>query len=229
MAALVRGLASGPVTSADHFVRTSVLAENSPMGNISPVSRHQSKHSEFNLAPHQIRALIAGARSLRDRTIISLFAYTGMRRAELRGLSVGDVDLETCRLHVRCGKGGKSRFVFFPAHLCGDIEAVIGGNERGSLFRNKHHQQLSLRSINNIVAAAARIAGLDNPNPHYLNVTPHLLRHSFARNWKRSSGSLESLQKILGHSSFSTTMDLYGTESLDDTNGNYICTIQTML
>jgi integrase len=80
---------------------------------------------------------------------------------------------------------------------------------------------LSLRTINNIVAMIGKNAGIENPNPRYKNITPHLFRHSLARNWKREGGSLETLQKILGHESFQTTMDLYGTQSIKETEFNY--------
>jgi integrase/recombinase XerC len=201
----------------------------SAMGIHAIVARNQFKHSEFNLDPQQIRQLVAGAETTRDRAIIALLAYTGVRRAELRDIRVEDVEKAKRRVLIRLGKGGKSRFVFFPPTVGPMLEHLIDGRRTGPLILNARGQSLSVRSINEIVASVARAVGVRNPNPRYSNVTPHLLRHSFARNWKRSAGSLESLQKILGHASFSTTMDLYGTESLDETNSNYSKTIGSML
>ena len=80
---------------------------------------------------------------------------------------------------------------------------------------------MSLRNINYIVSRVAAKAGIETPNPRYRNVGPHLLRHSFARNWKRLGGSLESLQKILGHASLKTTLDVYGSESQAEVEENY--------
>ena len=62
---------------------------------------------------------------------------------------------------------------------------------------------------------------MPNPNPRYKNINPHLLRHSLARNWKRHGGSIESLQKLLGHERIATTLELYGTESLVEIEHNY--------
>lgn len=152
---------------------------------------------------------------------MAVFAYTALRRAELRNLRVEDVEFDRRRLHIPYGKGGKSRFVFLAPELESQLKKLIGTRQGGYLFAHEDGRPLSLRTINNIVASVAKRAGITTPNPRYKNVTPHLLRHSFARNWKRASGSLESLQKILGHASFSTTMDLYGTESLDETGSNY--------
>ena len=69
--------------------------------------------------------------------------------------------------------------------------------------------------------AIGQRADIIHPNPRYRHISPHLLRHSFARNWKRSGGSLESLKRLLGHSSRRTTMDLYGIESQEETEQNY--------
>lgn len=80
---------------------------------------------------------------------------------------------------------------------------------------------MSLRNVNYILARVGKEAGVASPNPRYPNIGAHLLRHSFARNWKRAGGSLESLQKILGHASLKTTLDVYGTESQEDTEENY--------
>ena len=62
---------------------------------------------------------------------------------------------------------------------------------------------------------------VDDPNPKHENITCHLLRHSFARNWKKQGGSTESLAKVLGHTSVKTTLDEYGTEDLEEVQSNY--------
>ncbi len=45
-------------------------------------------------------------------------------------------------------------------------------------------------------------------------INPHLLRHSFAKHFLNAGGSLRALSYILGHSSISTTVDMYGTPSM---------------
>ena len=58
-----------------------------------------------------VRKIINAAESLRDRCILKLFAYTGIRRAELASLDVRDVELKEHRIHIREGKGAKARTV----------------------------------------------------------------------------------------------------------------------
>jgi integrase len=182
---------------------------------------HQITNSEFYLPPSDIAQLIAHAGSKRNRLLISILAYTGMRRAEVRCLHREDIDNDAHRIYIRNGKGGKARIVFYPHHLDELFSACLPQIPRGPLFPGTRGSYLTLRTINNIVAAAGHRAGIDNPNPRYRNVNPHLLRHSVARNWKNQNGSMESLQKILGHASMRTTYDLYGTQSIDDVQDNY--------
>jgi len=181
----------------------------------------QVRNSEFHLSPDELARLIAGANTERDRLMIVVLAYTGIRRAELRGLQPGDIDSTTERLIVRRGKGGKLRIVFVPQPVATDICRFAAEHGAGFIFPGRNGGPMSLRNINYIVTRVGKRAGIPTPNPRYVGVGPHLLRHSFARNWKRSGGSIESLQKMLGHASVKTTLDCYGTEDLREVEANY--------
>jgi len=183
-------------------------------------ARYQAKNAEFHLHPNELKRLIDHTTCPRDRLIISLFVYTGLRRAELQKIHTGDVDYSRRRLVIRCGKGGKQRIVFLTDSLVHDLRHYTNARD-GFLFAGRDGRPMSLRNINYIVSRTAERAGIETPNPRYTSVGPHLLRHSFARNWKRAGGSLESLQKILGHSSLKTTLDIYGTESQGETEDNF--------
>lgn len=191
--------------------------------------KHQARNSEFHLRPPELARLIRHAQDPRDRLILELFVYTGIRRAELRMIRKGDVDCARCRLLVRRGKGGKQRIVYLPDGLAKELCLHSEVHIYDYLFSGRGGGPMSLRNINYIVARVARRARVETPNPRYKNVAPHLLRHSLARNWKRAGGSLESLQKILGHTSLKTTMDAYGTESQSETEENYRNLISTLV
>jgi len=186
-----------------------------------PEGRFQARNSEFHLTPDELARLVAGARSERDRLIILILAFTGIRRAELRGLRLADIDSRTERLIVRHGKGGKQRIVFVPHLVAQDVRVFAEGHGAEFIFPGRSGGPMSLRNINYILTRVGRFAGVPTPNPRYIGVGPHLLRHSFARNWKRSGGSIESLQKMLGHASAKTTLDCYGTEDLREVEANY--------
>jgi integrase/recombinase XerD len=151
-----------------------------------------------------------------------------MRRVEVQNLCIEDVDLSRRRAIIRNGKGGKQRIVFLPDDILSPLRVFLSGRLKGPLFKGPRGNVMSARNYNYIVAEVARAAGISTPNPRYRNVGPHLLRHSFARAWKAAGGSLESLQKILGHSSLKTTLDFYGTESQVDTEANYRLMVQRL-
>ncbi len=184
--------------------------------------KRQLKASQFSLKPGELRKLIYAAESPRDRCLIRTLAETGIRRAELAALDVRDVDLEVRRLTIRSGKGGKERVVPITQELASDLRFLIGRKQTGPIFVSLQKGPLQIRQINRVVRALGEAAGVKNPNPASGGaVTCHLFRHSFARLWKQRGGDIESLSHILGHSSSATTVDLYGTQSIDDVHANY--------
>lgn len=184
--------------------------------------RPQLKDSEYHLTSAALRKVIYGTDSFRDRCILKTFAQTGIRRTELSNLDVGDLDLERRRIRIRGNGGARKRVVPVTDELASDLAHLIGERRTGPIFLSQRAQAVSPRQINRIVAEAGERAGVKNPNPKYNGrLTCHLFRHSFARAWRARGGSIESLSRILGHSSIPTTMELYGTESIDDVQESY--------
>lgn len=178
-------------------------------------------NSEYHLNETQLKWIIAAGKTRRDRTLLRLLAETGLRRAEACDLTVADIRFSDCLIVVCNGKGGKSRLVPITNTLLRELRETASENGPMYALPSRNGQRLSERQVNRIVASAGRRARLVSPNPHQKNVTCHLLRHSFARLWKQHAGSIESLSKILGHTSVKTTWDLYGTEGLSDLQANY--------
>lgn len=185
---------------------------------------HQLSNAEYHLSLAELERLIAAATCPRDRLLIQLLVETGMRRSEVAALMASDVDTARNVIVIRGSKGNKTRLVPVRDELAQALVALAAYRE-DALFRSRTGQALGARQINRIVAQAGVRANVGNPNPKYTSVTCHLLRHSFARHWKRASGSIESLSKILGHASVKTTWDLYGTESFADMQHNYKTTV----
>jgi integrase/recombinase XerD len=191
--------------------------------------KYQAKNSEFHLSPAELRKLVAAADNPRDRLVLELFVYTGIRRAELQKIFVEDLDFVRRRLVIQHGKGAKQRIVYLPDVVVDSLKAFCARLRGGPIFVGRNGTPLSLRAINYIVSRVADAACLQTPNPRYRHVSPHLLRHSFARNWKVAGGSLETLRRILGHSSLKTTLDLYGTESQADAEENYRALVSKLM
>ena len=156
---------------------------------------------------------------LRDTCILGLFLATGIREAELANLDVKDLrqtkDGELC-LHVRHGKGDKTRIVFYGgnewvlAYL--DRWLAAAGIESGAVFRGfykGHHTlrsgRLTTRAIQKIVANYPVMIGGEKVTVH-----PHDLRRSYARIWYDMGSDLVGLKQNLGHTSLKTTLGYVG-------------------
>ena len=183
--------------------------------------KKQLKSSEYCLGAEEIKKIIYAAANFRDRCLIKALAHTAIRRAELASLDIRDIDFERHLLQIREGKGGKSRTVPISEELASDLKHLNGNRKSGPIFLSQRKGPLTLRQVNWIVAQVGIASGVKNPNPGCKYITCHLFRHSFAREWKKRGGSIESLSKILGHTSVKTTLDEYGTEDLPTVSENY--------
>jgi len=185
------------------------------------MSISQNSAAEFELSEEQIHKLIRSVRSFRDRVILELLYFCGLRRFEVCALDVPDIDFSNHWLVIRNGKGAKSRIVPLGDDLANDLGALVGRKQAGPVFLSLRGERLSTRSVSHIVERAGQIAELRNPNPRRANISPHLLRHSFARHFLRRGGRMHVLSQILGHASIATTHAVYGTASTEDVGNEY--------
>ncbi len=139
--------------------------------------------------------------SARDKAIMELLYSSGLRLAELAGLSRDDIDLADGTVRV-LGKGAKTRIVpvgrAARAALTAWLREHPGGGER-ALFLSRDGRRLSPRAIQQRVALWARRQGIS------VRVHPHLFRHSFATHLLESSADLRGVQELLGHANIGTT------------------------
>ena len=143
---------------------------------------------------------------LRDKAMLELLYSSGLRLAELQGLSFKDIDFNRMLLRIT-GKGNKTRIVPFGQKakdsllLWMSVYRIWQGDLRAdfSIFISKKGQTLTPRQIENRVKYQAQRAGVN------VDLHPHLLRHCFASHMLSASGDLRSVQEMLGHSNLSTT------------------------
>ena len=191
---------------------------------IEKVVKKGHSRSQFHLSEEQIRQLVKHADKLRDKVIIKLLAYCGLRRFELAKIKIEDIDLITNKIRILGKKNIDRLATMFSDQLVEDLKIymqyVLNNPKSGYLFpavsslNNQGH--ITPTQINRIVAQAGQRAQLHNPIPELKNINPHILRHSCARILKDRGLSLEVVQKVLGHLSYKTTMDLYGTKSISE-------------
>lgn len=143
-------------------------------------------------------------KDVRARTILLLFYETGIRLAELVGLDDDDVDLAAMQLKVT-GKRDKQRLVPFGQELADAIQHYMSLRnqevEKASpaLFLGAKGQRVTRGSVQALVRKY--LTGATTLQKR----SPHVLRHSFATAMLNNGGGLESVKKLLGHQSISTT------------------------
>ena len=140
----------------------------------------------------------------RDRLLLALFAYAGLRRSELLGLDWQDVDLERRLLKVRRAKGGRQRVL--PIHpalepLFVDYLKVRAHDPEPALFVGVQGRRLSQTIMTQTFLRYARAAGVTQRK----RVTPHTLRHVFASELLRAGANLRQIQELLGHKHLDST------------------------
>jgi integrase/recombinase XerD len=144
---------------------------------------------------------------LRDRTILELLYATGMRRSELVGLDLGDVDLTTASVHVRKGKGGKGRLLplgagalrWLQAYLDKSRPALSISAAERAFFLSGYGERFNPNYLGNWVAKTLKAAGIEKKG------ACHLLRHSCATHMMENGADLRCIQQLLGHARLDTT------------------------
>ena len=194
---------------------------------IAQVERPDPGHREpRRTTPDQVERLLASIQpatwlDYRDRALIWIVFWSGLRVSEAAGLRVEDIDQATRRLHIQSGKGDKARTVPYHPGAGPDLLAYLfsrpaphaaelwigndgSGGTKGALTDNGIRQMLRRR---------CKAAGMKAINPHSL-------RHGFAMEMLNNGGAtMEAVSKFLGHSSPEITRRFYA-DYLDEELGS---------
>jgi integrase/recombinase XerC len=140
----------------------------------------------------------------RDRLLLALLAYGGLRRSELLGLDWDDVDLDRRLVRVRKAKGGRQRVV--PLHpglipLFVAYQATRTPGDHPALFVGVLGNRLSPTIMATAFRRYAEAAGVARRK----RVTPHTLRHVFATELLGAGANLRQIQELLGHKHLDST------------------------
>lgn len=142
----------------------------------------------------------------RNKAMIELMYGTGLRVSELVNLHLNDIDLE--KGYVRCfGKGSKERIVpigeialkYLKIYIIEYRDSMKKGYICDNIFLNNHGKTISRHGFLYLLKNIAKKQGIDK------EITPHMLRHSFATHLLNNGADLRSIQVMLGHSNLSTT------------------------
>ena len=140
---------------------------------------------------------------VRDRAVLELLYSSGLRVSELAGATLADLSMGEAIIRVR-GKGNKERIVPVGSKALsalGDYLDIRGKLKPASdrIFLNSRGGGITTRSLARIIKKYGLVSGISK------NVSPHVLRHSFATHLLAGGADLRAIQEMLGHASLSTT------------------------
>ena len=186
-------------TALKSFFRSLSLKDN-------PANDLRIKHVRLErdyITEDEVRTLLAGVTGVRDRTILAVLCFLGLRREEIISLTVGDVQGASVRI---LGKGGVQRDIpinqaarayltKFMAWKKKRHESIKSG---APLFVSRKGNSISATQLYNVVRKSTRaVLGKD--------LYPHSMRHSFASMLVTKNVSIATIQRLMGHASISMT------------------------
>ena len=162
-----------------------------------------------------------GFEGSRDKLILELFYFTGIRLAELVGLMNRNIDLETNQIKV-LGKRNKERIIPFGNTLEHSIKQYV--KEREEMFGmtgpgdsffltskgSKIYKKLVYRIVNSYLS---KVSTLNKKSPH-------VLRHTFATHMLNNGADLNAIKELLGHANLSATQ-VYTHNTIDKLKSIY--------
>ena len=197
------------VKSFFHYLDEQEIISTDPASRLnSPKVKKAAPKTLSNLEIEKLLAVpvrVGGSKGLRDRALLELLCSTGMRVTEVVNLRLEDVDwgqdLVICR-----GKGERQRKIPLGSaleplrdYLDKARPTVARPSSPPVLFLNHRGQKLTRQGVWLIIKGAADVAGIGG------DVTPHTLRHSFAKYLVSKGEDLRKVQELLGHANLSTT------------------------
>lgn len=179
----------------------SALIESPRLGRGLPKALSEQQVEQLLSAPDTGKPL-----GLRDRAMLELMYATGLRVSELVGLEVTNLNLNQGVTRV-IGKGGKERLVplgevasdWLQRYLADARPELLKGADCRVLFVTHRKAGMTRQAFWHAIRKHALAAGISR------DVSPHMLRHSFATHLLNHGADLRVVQLLLGHSDLSTT------------------------
>ena len=190
-----------------YLVRTKKIKEDPTEGIQSPKVEKRVpsvlSSKEVELLLEQPKAV--DLKGIRDKAMLEFAYATGMRVTEIISLNVEDINLETG--YATCRNGKKERTVpignmslkALKDYILNARKIMIKDEKQNALFVNVNGKRLTRQGFWKIIKYYKDQAHIDK------DITPHVLRHSFATHLLQNGADLKSIQTMLGHSDILST------------------------
>ncbi len=154
------------------------------------------------LSVEEVNALLSCTPNLKHRTFLMTLYAAGLRLSEAAALEIVDIDSHRMQLRIVRGKGNKERLIPLSPRLLRELRTYWQAyRPTQCLFPGKTADRpYAPTSIQKAIKAAAKRAKISK------NITPHVMRHSYATGLLEAGVDILTISRLLGHASFVTTM-----------------------
>ena len=169
--------------------------------DLALVRPKKSKKLPSVLSPQEVISIIQHTRNLKHRAILALTYSSGLRIGELLNLKIVHFNIERKQLLIKSGKGRKDRYVTLAESFYPLLNNYLLTYKPETYFvEGTKGKPYSASSIRKFLSRSCKAAGIKK------QVTPHVLRHSYATHLLENGVGLRHIQELLGHAKPETTM-----------------------
>lgn len=144
-------------------------------------------------------------KGIRDKAMLELLYATGVRVSELINLNVSDINIPMSFIYCRSSRKerpipiGRSAAEALDEYIKNARPSMIHSSAENALFVNINGSRLTRQGFWKILKHYGKEAGIES------EITPHILRHSFALHLVHNGADLESIQELMGHVNIAST------------------------
>lgn len=190
-----------------NFLMKKGIIKSNPFNLVSN-KRKQRKlpnYLTFNEFDKMLKSSGKGILGIRNVSIMEMMVASGVRVSELVNIKMNDINYLDKSIRI-LGKGNKMRIVYYGDYAKEGLnnylsvrKTLLNNNESDYLYLNNHGKKLTTKGVEEIIKKILFVSGIEK------NVTPHVLRHTFATMMINEGANVKVVQELLGHSSLDTT------------------------
>lgn len=196
------------INSFYQFLEQEKIIESNPCENISSpkIPKKLPNYLTEEEVDRLLKITLKTPYDYRNKAMLEVLYATGLRITELCNLKIQDIDLNNCFLRV-IGKGKKERIVpltdlainYLEKYIKEYRNQILKNKDSEYLFISNTQKNISRQGFFKIIKAQMKQADIKK------NVSPHVLRHSFATHLLKNGADLRIIQELLGHEDIQTT------------------------